>query len=245
MRPLKNHWLVEAWDRGSGQNPLGRALAILACALPERSAGDIEALGIPERDLELLRIRRITFGDALRGFLPCDFCGASLEFETRVSSLLKQMDASQPRAAATWQTGNFIFSLRAANSTDLAAASAVAEPRAARRTLFKRCTTVRRIDAAVNEPEPVDWEFEPAATVKFEEIHQGAEIILTLLCPSCRQNRKAELDIAQFFWAEVRSAAMTLLRDVHELARAYGWTEEAILTMNGTRRKAYLEMVRS
>ena len=121
----------------------------------------------------------------------------------------------------------------------------MAEPRAARRTLFKRCTTVRRIDAAVNEPEPVDWEFEPAATVKFEEIHQGAEIILTLLCPSCRQNRKAELDIAQFFWAEVRSAAMTLLRDVHELARAYGWTEDAILTMNGTRRKAYLEMARS
>lgn len=248
MRPLKNELLVEAWDRGSRQNPLGRALTMLA-ASTQRSAGDIVALSIPERDLELLRIRRMTFGDAMRGFLPCDSCGASLEFETRVSWLLSRLEAVRSGSDATWQTGNLRFSMRPVNSGDVAAALAESEPRTARRTLLERCTTAHRIDATREEPEPLDLEFdrefEQTAIQKFEEIHQGAEVVFTLLCPSCGKHQKAELDIAQFFWAEVRSAAIALLRDVHELARAYGWSEAAILTMHDARRKAYLEMVRS
>lgn len=248
MRPLDNHLLVEAWDRGSGQSPLGRALTMLACAFPERSRGDVAALSIPERDLELLRLRRLTFGDSVRGFIPCDSCGASLEFETQVSSLLSRLEtAQQPgseaRPDATWQVGSYRFSMRLANSADLAAAVAAPEPLAARRILLQRCISVSRVDSG--EPEPEDAASERIALEKFEEIHQGAEIVLTLCCPSCRQNRKAELDVAQFLWAEIRVAAITLLRDVHELARVYGWAEAAILTMTGTRRKAYLEMARS
>src|ERR1035438_10243206 len=118
MGPLRNDWLLEAWDRGSGQNPLGRALTMLACALPERPPAEIEALSIPERDLELLWIRRMTFGDVLRGFVACQRCGASLEFEAQVSSLLNRLEAVRPRGVAEWQIGDLSFSTRPAHSGD-------------------------------------------------------------------------------------------------------------------------------
>jgi hypothetical protein len=35
------------------------------------------------------------------------------------------------------------------------------------------------------------------------------------------------------------------LRDVHELASAYGWRESEILALSPQRRQAYLELVRA
>jgi len=50
-------------------------------------------------------------------------------------------------------------------------------------------------------------------------------------------------DIASFFWAEICVQAKRLLREVHTLARAYGWREMDILSMSPARRQFYLEMV--
>ena len=50
-------------------------------------------------------------------------------------------------------------------------------------------------------------------------------------------------DILSFFWGEIQICARRLLREVHALASAYGWTESEILSLSTTRRHAYLEMV--
>ncbi len=41
------------------------------------------------------------------------------------------------------------------------------------------------------------------------------------------------------------SRAERLLREVHTLARAYGWSEGAILELGSARRERYLELVRA
>ena len=53
----------------------------------------------------------------------------------------------------------------------------------------------------------------------------------------------ADFDIARFLWAETRRAAAHLLSEIHELASAYGWSEEAIAAMSAQRRSAYMEML--
>jgi hypothetical protein len=70
-----------------------------------------------------------------------------------------------------------------------------------------------------------------------------ADIMLDLTCPNCEQRWQAVFDIGGFFWIEIDNLARRLLRDVHVLARAYGWRESDILAMNAARRQAYLEMV--
>ena len=69
-----------------------------------------------------------------------------------------------------------------------------------------------------------------------------AEVLVDIACPACGEAFVADLDVAQFVWAEVRARALALLRDVDALARAYGWTEEQVLALGDTRRDAYLEL---
>jgi hypothetical protein len=49
--------------------------------------------------------------------------------------------------------------------------------------------------------------------------------------------------VVSFFWMEVESWAYRILRQVHALASAYGWSEGDILAMSPWRRQFYLEMV--
>jgi hypothetical protein len=70
-----------------------------------------------------------------------------------------------------------------------------------------------------------------------------ADISLDLSCPACDHRWQIAFDIVTFFWAEINSLAKRLLREVHTLARAYGWREADILAMSAARRQAYLEMV--
>jgi hypothetical protein len=51
------------------------------------------------------------------------------------------------------------------------------------------------------------------------------------------------LDIGHFLWLEVCSAAKRLIAEIHELAWAYGWSENSILRMSPQRRNAYIEML--
>jgi hypothetical protein len=70
-----------------------------------------------------------------------------------------------------------------------------------------------------------------------------AEVLLDLNCPACGHGWQALFDVVAFFWAELAAQAKRLLREVHTLARAYGWREADILGMSARRRQFYLEMV--
>ena len=49
-------------------------------------------------------------------------------------------------------------------------------------------------------------------------------------------------DVAAFLWASVERWALLTLRDVHQLALAYGWGEGDVLALSPLRRQLYLEM---
>ena len=64
-----------------------------------------------------------------------------------------------------------------------------------------------------------------------------ADIHLALNCPSCEHKWEAPFDIVAFLWREISAAARRLLREVHTLASAYGWTETEILALSPARRR--------
>ena len=69
-----------------------------------------------------------------------------------------------------------------------------------------------------------------------------AEVLLDLDCPACNHRWQILFDIASFFYAEVSAYAKRLLREVHTLARRYGWREADILSMSTARRQFYIEL---
>ena len=83
------------------------------------------------------------------------------------------------------------------------------------------------------------------AGMRMGDADPQADVQLALACPGCRHEWSAPFDIATFFWSELKARAEMLLREVHELAAAYGWSENEILGLSAARRAAYLEIVRA
>jgi hypothetical protein len=228
MRPLRNELLLEAWERGSAETALDRALTMLCAASPDRSREDWVDCSLAERDLALFCLRHLTFGDRLRGGWACGSCATRLEFETSIRSMIERLEASRPVADSKGSIGTVRFTMRPATTRDMAEIASARDPR---RELLARCSGAAVIEGC-----------EEAVLEEFNRVNEGAETRLALHCPSCGNTEEADLDIGRFLWSEVRHAARGMLSEVHELASAYGWSERAILEMSPARRTAYLEM---
>jgi hypothetical protein len=258
MRSLSALDLVTVWEAGQGQHPLDRALTILAAAYPNATRDALAALPIGERDSRLLRLRGALFGAALNGFAECPHCGERLEFALDVNDLLvpSAPDAAEqapfndssdpvpasndtPEQAYTLRYGDAEIRFRLPNSYDLAALVNCLDAEEARMLLAHRCVISVGARHAVPLPDDLLAELSRAIT----ECDPQAEILLDLQCPNCGHNWQMLFEIEAFLWAEISTAAKRLLREVHTLARFYGWRENEILSLSPRRRQSYLELV--
>jgi len=148
-----------------------------------------------------------------------------------VDALLERK--GEVREPATIDVGGRLISWRPPDSRDVAAAAKADDVAEAERVLLERC--VGALDLTDEQRR--------AVTAAMAEADPLAEVLVDMECPACGEPFVADLDVAQFVWAEVRARALGLLRDVDALARAYGWTEEQVLALGDTRRGAYLELV--
>ena len=79
---------------------------------------------------------------------------------------------------------------------------------------------------------------------QMESADPGAVVELSFDCPACHHSWQEVFDISSFLWREIHAWAQRTLRDVHMLARAYGWGEADVLALSPTRRQVYLELCR-
>jgi hypothetical protein len=75
------------------------------------------------------------------------------------------------------------------------------------------------------------------------ECDPQAEVLLDLACPACDHRWPLLFDATAYLWAEIAVHARRLLREVHLLARAYGWREADVLALSAARRSYYLDLV--
>ncbi len=242
MRSLSAHALLEVWETGEGQHPLDRALTILAAACPELTWDELAALSIGQRDARLLALRERTYGPRLEGFIECPRCAESLEFDVTVADLRTTAEPDEGEEALELVTDGFELRFRLPDSRDLAAVLGCEDPTAARDLLVQSCVLdVRRGETPIAGSE-LSANAVAEISRKMSEHDPQAEALIDLRCPSCDHRWQAPFDILTFFWAELAAQAKRLLREVHTLARVYGWRETDILGMSALRRRFYLEM---
>lgn len=230
MRTLQGDLLLEAWERGANQGALERPLTLLAVARPDRSWDELADISLAQLQMELLLLRRASFGDALRSCAPCPLCATRLELELQVSSILPEETLKAP-CEATWRHDAVVHRMRPVTSRDLASLRSVQDPR---KRLLDLCTRTDPTDGCAAA------HCRALAMEHFNRLNEGTEIRLTLQCPTCSGTEQVDLDVGRFVWMEVRHAALMLLREVHQLAAAYGWSESEILAMSSVRRSMYL-----
>ena len=238
MRALTGELLLNAWDAGTTEHNLDRALTMLCLSLPGSEREHFAELPIADRNCLLLQLRALTFGPVLKGFTTCLHCATRMEFALPVEATLAQSGQRASSEAVEWQECSRQLRLRPVNTKDLLASVEIHDCSEARKLLLRRCSNLG--DEPFLEGSPA---FLEAVLKKFDEVHGAAELRCTIECPECLANETLDLDIAAFLWLEVRHAAQRLMREVHVLASAYGWSESSIVSMSPQRRNAYLEML--
>jgi hypothetical protein len=234
--------ILRIWEIGAGQSSSRRAMTILNVALADASSDDVAAWTVGRRDAYLLDLCEATFGARLTAYEECPRCGERLEFTVRVP----EMRVDPPSPSGGWHeltADGYALRFRLPRAGDLAAVSDTRDVDEACRGLFARCVIeVSHAGAQIDVAEVPDSIVRKIAS-RMAECDPQAEIVLELRCHACHHNWPVLFDIATFFWAEVSAHARRLIRDVHALARAYGWREVEILSMSGWRRERYLEQL--
>lgn len=225
-------------------NIAARALMLLAAAYPDSSRAALAELQIGDRDRCLLALREQAFGRRLAGSGRCTACGSRVEFEVSVH------DVTVPRPQRDNQVGSQMFvsedfevSFHVPTTCDL---STIEHLRSFEDRIDKLLDrVVDKVSWRGNEittkelPKSVVDELE----ARLEEADPQGDVRLILICAVCGREWEELFDIASFLWAEVHAWAMRLIRQIHTLARAYGWRESEILALSARRRQSYLEML--
>jgi hypothetical protein len=244
MRALSASEMIVIWERGAAQHPVDRALTLLeACCGEPRDR--LAQASIGQRDALLLLVHQQLFGDVLQAFAECPQCRERLEYSlsTREIAARSQTGGIDSESHLSFVDGGMQVQLRVPNSFDLGAVAACTDTATARRLLAERCVIeMTRERRAVPVSELTDSAVDRIAA-HLASADPQADVVIDLTCAACRHAWQVILEIESFLWIKISSLAKRLLRDVHALARAYGWSEQEILSLSPLRRRAYLEMV--
>lgn len=221
-----NHDFLALWEAGASDHPLDRALGLIAAieAMPRAEAA---ALPIDRRDRALFRIAERLFGNRIELIAQCPDCAdeTNLSFSTRDA-----LAVPAPAERIELAVGAATVACRQPNSRDLAMALAAPDPQRA------------LLGAVIEAPDP-DAELMLAADRALAD-HSGlADLTLDHHCETCGTDRATPFDIVDYLWRKIAVEAQRLLHDVHVIARAYGWSSDAILALTPRRRAAHIALI--
>jgi hypothetical protein len=234
MKPLNDRDLLQLWEHGSSMHPLDRALLTLGAALPDISEGTLADWPLGRRNTALIALRCACFGPRLQAWVACARCAEKMEFELDGTVLAQRADDAAYGEPISVDGQMF----RLPTTRDVARVVQESDPDRAAQRLVDACLVARDdlSAGAVADLEKVGRQMSLADPM--------AEILINLRCPACGNENNPPLDIGSFLWVEIEVRAKRLLLDVHTLASAYGWMEQAVLALSEQRRATYLEMVR-
>jgi len=254
MRDLSAAELLTVWDRGLGQSATQQALEFIAAVYPEHSMEQLAKWSVGQRDSCLLTLRERLFGSQLNGLTVCPQCRQRIELAFNVSDIRVEPTMTDPIVredeVMTLTAEGYRVHFRLPNTLDLEAVETSVDVNQMREQLFHRCiksAVWEGVERGDGEPldhlTPLPKTLVNAIVERMAEADAQADTRLALSCPDCNHEWFAMFDIASYLAGEIHSWAKYILREIHSLARAYGWREADILTMTPRRRRAYLDLL--
>lgn len=243
MRPLTASDVILLWERAARSAGAERALLPLAVACPELTWQELLRLPIGRRDALLLDLYRATFGERLDLYVRCPACGEDLELDLDAGSLRSRARADQDREEIELVIDGLSLVCRLPCSEDLELAGADGQRTDPGLTILEHCLVQAERDGEpVRAAQLAEHEVARLAEA-ISEADPFSELLVDLDCFACRHSWQAQIELSECLWPEITAAARCVIREVHLLARHYGWREADILSMSSRRRRCYLEML--
>lgn len=238
---LSSEKLLHVWEAGLDRRPLVRGVELLRAAGAAHGGDDPAALPLGARDLRLLNLREQTFGRQINGIANCPDCGEAVEMHFTVDDV--RLATPKTASDLTIVAGGYAIRFRLPSTSDLMTVDFVGEEEEDGRRLFQRCIADASWQGRPVRVEDLPEAVQNAVAESMTESDPQAEIDLALECPACSTTWRELFDIESFFWNELQAWAAHMLREIHQLASAYGWSEREILTLSPLRRSIYLNLI--
>lgn len=232
MPELGPRGLLTLWEAGSAQDPVRRAVTLLAGARGGPAA-EAATVDVGTRDVLLAGLFRLVAGNQVPACADCPACGAVLEVPVDVAAVA-ELPVQDPGERLSALVDGAEVPFRLPTTADLIALRGYPRDRA-RVALLAACLGAE----PGTTPGP---EAEAAVEMAMEQAAPAGAIDLLARCPACGLESSLPLDVPALLWAEIEAQASALLRDVHALATSYGWTEADVLDLSPRRRAMYLEL---
>ncbi len=198
---------------------------------PDKTGG----LTAADRDRLLAAVYTRTFGPKLVSSTRCGHCHQLFDLSFSLEALLAQQDQrvdwkgeAQPDATFRLPDG-CVF--RLPTGTDECAVAGLS-PEQAEATLRARCVLE---PGAAFDPDSINQAWELAAPL--------LDLELNSVCPECSAAQNVHFDIQSYLLNALLQEREQLIRDVHRLARAYGWGLNDILGLPRSQRLAMVKLV--
>jgi hypothetical protein len=238
---LSDREVLRAWEIGFAQHPVDRALTMLAAAFPELDRNRLAAMSVGRRDSHLMDARQVNFGSWVSGVVECPGCGELLEWALDLDDLRSPRNDAVEEVPNRFTLEGYEITYRSPDSTDLAAVVRAGDVASGRAALLRRCVLEASTEGVKIEPTSLPKTVVLGLATEMETRDPQAEILLDFECPACGVCWQFLFDVLEFLWADIQTHTRRLLGEVHDLARAYGWSETDILEMSPVRRRFYLE----
>jgi hypothetical protein len=236
--------LFDLWERGRHAPPGGLTPYVLAVACTDRTLGELDELSLGRRDALLMTLHERLFGPRIAAVAMCGACHERLDTIVSLAELRSAVAEDSP-AVVEVEADGYDVEARVPTGQDLEALASSASVEEGVRRLLARC-----VQAAHYEGRPVGADDLPSRVVdavseRLAAADPLADVWLQLKCAACGHAWSTRLDIERFFAAALGAWAEQMLDDVHDLARAYAWSEAEILALSAWRRRHYLSRVRA
>jgi len=249
MRSISTAMLLAVWERGQALPPAHRALLLLQASDPDAPLEALRQLPIGARDTRLMLLRERLMGRRIEGMVACPACGEQLDLQVPLDRLRAAMidgtgrdgtDRGDGEPLTVTEAGHTVR-FRVPTAGDLVALldGTAAGPD----DLLRRCVLEAHRDETPIAADELPDSLVSTITERMAAEDPMARVQLALTCPGCNHRWDAPFDIVAYLWAEVEDWARRMLRSVHVLASAYGWSESDILAMSALRRQWYLSHV--
>lgn len=226
MRALDESLALELLEHGNALAPLDRAV-LLAASFSGMPAAQAAELPLDRRDRLLIDARIAAFGPRIAFFARCTHCGEAHEADFD----LRGLPPAAIEADVPAQVAGRSLRLRPPTSSAVAAAARMGEPTG----LLAACVS--------DAPEAAGASFVAEVEAALARAFPLLDVRFELACCACARTFGTRFDIAAWLWGEVEAAARRAIDVVDRLARAYGWSEQAILGLSPVRRALYLSKV--
>jgi hypothetical protein len=208
---------------------------LLLADMPDGIApGEAADLAICDRDRLLAAIHRDAFGDRIEADVSCRSCGQVFEVSFSLAAFIDRImgDGAKgiegPDADGQFRLDDIDF--RLPTTRDLVAVATL-PPEERRAALLARCV------GSVPSGE------EDALDAAMTTVGPTLDSDLDATCPHCAMEQHVRFSVESFLLRTLSNELRYLIREVHRVASAYGWTYETILALPRTDRRAFVRLI--